>query len=138
VSSPSALVDRYVAVWNEPDVDRRVAMIAEVWSEDARHILEPPVEIRDSADSLGFVAPALEARGHEALAARVTRAYEMFVEPGEFAFRTRGNAARLDDVVKFNWEMVRESDGEIVGVGLEVLVVGEDGRIRTDYQFVES
>jgi hypothetical protein len=138
VNSPTELVDRYVAVWNEPEPERRRALIAEVWSDDAQQILDPPVEIRDSAASLGFAAPALEARGHEELVARVTRAYESFVEPGEFAFRTRGNAARLRDVVKFNWEMVRRSDGEIAATGLNIFVVDDDGRIRTDYQFVES
>jgi hypothetical protein len=29
-------------------------------------------------------------------------------------------------------------DGETGGVGLEFLVLGEDGRIRLDYQFIES
>jgi hypothetical protein len=39
----------------------------------------------------------------------VTRSYQDFVAPGEFSFRRRDNAARLDDVVKFNWEMVRKA-----------------------------
>jgi hypothetical protein len=34
--------------------------------------------------------------------------------------------------------MVRKSDGEIAAVGLNIFVLGEDGRIQTDYQFVES
>jgi hypothetical protein len=68
----------------------------------------------------------------------VTRSYEDFVAPGEFSFRPRDNAARLDDVVKFNWEMVRTSDGEVAAVGLEVLVLDDDGRIRIDHQFIEA
>jgi hypothetical protein len=52
-------------------------------------------------------------------------------------FRARDNAAGMDDVVKFNWEMVRISDGEVAGVGLEILVLDDDGRIRIDYQFIE-
>jgi hypothetical protein len=39
--------------------------------------------------------------------------------------------------VKFNWEMV-SSDGEAVAVGLEFLVLDPDGRIRLDYQFIET
>jgi hypothetical protein len=58
--------------------------------------------------------------------------------PGEFSFRARDNAARLEDVVKFNWEMVRKSDGTVAAVGLGILVLGDDGRIRTDYQFIEA
>jgi hypothetical protein len=45
---------------------------------------------------------------------------------------------RLRDVVKFRWEMVGKATGEVAGVGLEFLVLDEEGRIRTDYQFIES
>ena len=45
---------------------------------------------------------------------------------------------RLGDVVKFNWEMISAGGDEVAGVGLEVLVLDRDGRITTDYQFIES
>jgi hypothetical protein len=45
---------------------------------------------------------------------------------------------RLHDVVKFNWEMVPRGGGAVAGVGLEVLVLDDDGRIRIDYQFIEQ
>jgi hypothetical protein len=131
------LADRYVAVWNEPDADRRRDAIAGLWSEDGVHILEPPDDILEAARKQGFV-PSLEARGHEALETRVTRAYDEFIAPGEFAFRRRDNVVRLADVVKFNWEMVGASDGETVALGLELLVLDGDGRIRVDYQFIEQ
>ncbi|GLW98832.1 hypothetical protein [Microtetraspora sp. NBRC 16547] len=131
------LVGRYVAVWNEPDAELRRKAIAELWTEDGVQILQPPQEIRETAAALGLT-PILEARGHEALDVRVTRSYEEFIAPGEFFFRPRDNADRLADVVKFNWEMVPTGGGEPAGVGLEILVLGEDGRIRTDYQFIEG
>jgi len=31
------LADRYVALWNEPDPERRRRMIAELWTEDEKH-----------------------------------------------------------------------------------------------------
>lgn len=131
------LVGRYVAVWNEPDAASRRKAVAELWTEDGVQILQPPQEIRETAASLGLT-PVLEARGHEALHVRVTRSYEKFVAPGEFFFRPRNNAVRLADIVKFNWEMVPTGGGEPAGVGLEILVLDEDGRIRTDYQFIEG
>ena len=67
----------------------------------------------------------------------MTRAYEEFIAPGKFSFRSRHNAARLGDVVKFQWEMVSKG-GEVAGVGLEFLVLAADGRIRLDYQFIET
>jgi hypothetical protein len=132
------LTDRYVAVWNEPDAERRRAAVRELWAEDAVHVLEPPQEIRHTAEGLGFDRLVLEARGHRALEFRVARAYEEFVAPGTFVFRSRGNAGRLHDVVKFSWEMAPRDGGEVAGVGLEILVLGPDGRIVSDYQFIEG
>ena len=36
--------DRYMALWNEPDAERRRRMIAELWTEDGSQILQPPVD----------------------------------------------------------------------------------------------
>jgi hypothetical protein len=37
--SAAELAERYLALWNEPDADRRRRMIAELWTEAGRHIL---------------------------------------------------------------------------------------------------
>jgi hypothetical protein len=135
---PAELADRYVAVWNEPDPDRRSAAVAGLWTEDGAHILQPPEEIAEIAARPGTGLTArLEAVGHAALEARVTSAYEEFIAPGEFSFRRRDDVERLADVVKFRWEMVSK-DGEVAGVGLEFLVLAHDGRIRRDFQFIEA
>jgi hypothetical protein len=134
---PQELTDRYVAVWNEPDADVRRTAIRELWAVDAKHVLRPPQDIRQAAEGLGFATTTLEARGHAALEFRVTRAHEEFVAPGAFTFSSRRNADRLHDIVKFNWEMV-SPNGEVASVGLEVLVLDQDGRIRADYQFIEG
>lgn len=132
------LIDRYVAVWSEPDPERRRAAIRGLWSTDGVHVLQPPQEMRQAAQGLGFDRFVLEARGHDALESRVTRAYEEFVAPGTFVFRSRGDADRLHDVVKFRWEMVSRDRGDVAAVGLEFLVLGPDGRIVSDYQFIEA
>jgi hypothetical protein len=132
------LTDRYAAVWGEPDPQRRRAAIRDLWSPDAVHVLQPPQEIREAAARLGFDEFVLEARGYDALESRVTRSYEEFIAPGTFEFRSRGDADRLGDVVKFHWEMVARAGGDVAGVGLEVLLLGADGRIVGDYQFIEG
>lgn len=132
------LTRRYVAAWNEPDPALRRKAIQDLWTEDGAHILQPPAELRQVAAGLGFASAALEARGHDELHARVTRAYQDFVAPGTFTFRPRDNADCLRNVVKFNWEMVPSGGGEAAAVGLEILVLGPDGRIEADYQFIES
>jgi hypothetical protein len=132
------LADRYVALWNEPDPDRRRQLIAKPWTEDGSHMLQPPEEVREIAARPGVGLTArLEASRHAALETRATSAYEQFVAPGGFSFRRRENVERLADVVKFNWEMVSAA-GEVAAVGLEFLVLAPDGRIWRDYQFIES
>jgi hypothetical protein len=135
---PANLAERYVALWNEPDVDHRRAMIRELWAAGGEHVLDPPEELRQAAHSLGFESPALASRGYTALETRVARAYEEFVAPGEYVFRPRSNAAGLRNLVKFNWEMISTVTGEVAGVGLELLALDDQGRITTDYQFIEA
>ena len=132
------LSSRYVAAWNEPDPARRRQAIQELWAEDGIHVLQPPAEFRQAAAGLGFTSAALEARGHGELEVRVTRAYQDFVAPGEFTFRPRDNADALRNVVKFRWEMVPCGGGEAAAAGLEILILGADGRIEADYQFIEA
>jgi hypothetical protein len=137
-TDPAPLANRYVAVWNEPDPARRRAAIRELWSADATHVLQPPDQMRTAAAGLGFDRLVLQARGHDALEARVTRSHQEFVAPGRFVFRSRGDADRLHDVVKFHWEMAHRDGGAVAGVGLEILLLGPDGRIERDFQFIEG
>jgi hypothetical protein len=131
------LRDRYVSAWNENDPDARRELVAALWAKDGYQVLAPPQEMRATATSLGMTA-TLEARGHEGLEARVARAHSEFVDEGGYIFRPRGDAERLKDVVKFRWEMVPAAGGDAAGVGLEILLLDEDGRILADYQFIES
>ena len=125
-----------MALWNEPDADRRRRMIAELWTEDGSQILQPPQEMREIAASTGIgLAATLEARGHGELQARATTSYEHWVGSEGLSFRGRDDADRLADVVKLHWEAVAE-DGTVSAVGLSVLVLAADGRIERDYTFV--
>jgi hypothetical protein len=136
MTDQNELADRYVAMWTEADPERRRTAIAESWTEDAVHILEPPKEAREAAAALDINA-TFEARGHRELEARMANAYDQFLAPGEFTFRRRDNVKRVGDAIKFNWEMVPTAGGDAVGVGLEFLILGPDGWIRLDYQFIE-
>src|SRR3954463_5527933 len=101
------LADRYMALWNEPDADRRRRMIAELWAEDGAQILQPPQEMREIAASAGLgMAATLEARGHAELEARATTSHEQWVASAGLSFRRRDDLYRLHDVVKFHWEAV--------------------------------
>ena len=138
ISSRSAaeVAEKYLALWNEPDANRRRRMITELWREDGRHILQPPEEIRAIAAQPGIgLTATLEARGYKEIEARVASAYEHWVGSEGLSFRGRDDAQRVGDVVKFHWEAVA-NDGELFAVGLNFLVLVADGRIARDYTFV--
>jgi hypothetical protein len=138
ISSRSAaeVAEKYLALWNERDSDQRRRLIAELWTQDGRHILQPPQEIRAIAARPGIALTAiLEARGYEEIETRVASAYEHWVGSEGLSFRGRDDAERLGDVVKFHWEAVAR-DGQVFGVGLNFLVLAADGRIERDYTFV--
>ncbi|MFE9096974.1 hypothetical protein [Streptomyces sp. NPDC007264] len=132
---PQHLADRYTAMWTVQDAAERRAAIERLWAEDGTHVLHPPAEMREIAAELGFEHQTLEARGHDAIETRVARSYERFVEKQGFAFRARADAVRLRDLVEFGWEAVSTETGDVVGGGLEVLMLDDNGRIKADYMF---
>ncbi|MFX0574324.1 hypothetical protein [Nocardia nepalensis] len=131
--------ERYMAQWNEPDPELRRKLIHEIWAPSgAQTLVDPPVEIREAATRLNFAVPALEVRGHDAMAARVDRAYEMFVASGEYVFEV-GTATWLPaGLIGLPWSMVARADGSVAGGGYEVIGLDSDGRITSDHQFIEG
>jgi hypothetical protein len=134
--SAAGLAEKYVALWNEPDPGRRRGMIGELWTEDGRHVLQPPQEIRAIAARPGIAMTAtLTAQGYEQIEARAASVYEHWVGSEGLSFRGRDDADRLDDVVKLHWEAVAH-DGAVIAVGLSFLVLAASGRIERDYTFI--
>lgn len=128
------LADRYIAQWTEPDAARRRAAVERLWAADGTHVLQPPADIRESAAALGFGHTTLEARGHDAVEARVAASYERFTAEEGITFRAGRDAVRLRDLVTFGWQAV-SATGEVLSEGLEVVLLDESGRISADYMF---
>jgi hypothetical protein len=115
----NTLAERYVAVWNEPDAPLRRQRIAELWTPDGANFTK-----------------SLEARGYEALEARVRASHEKWVRDGGCFFRAR-DVQSHHGAVRLKWEMVSVSGGGVVSVGYDFFVLAEDDRLRNDYQFIE-
>ena len=113
------LADRYAAVWNESDAERRRRAIADLWVPDGRHYVG-----------------TREACGYAALETRITGSYEKNVRDGGHRFRATPDARALRDVVTFHWEMLPADSERVVATGLEFLILDNEGRILLDYQFV--
>ncbi len=119
-------VDRYVNIWNEPDPERRRATIRDLWHEDARHL-----------------ARTIEALRYDGIEARVANAYQKWVKEKGNVFRLRDGVDGHHGTIKLRWEMLpaddqEKPDGKVISIGFDFLVLGEDGRIRTGYQFIEA
>jgi hypothetical protein len=117
----NAFVDRYLNVWNEPDVERRRETIRVLWQEDAHHL-----------------ARTLEAVGHAGIETRVANAYQKWVKEKGNVFRLRDGVDGHHNTIKLRWDMLPAAGGDVVSIGFDFLVLGDDGRIRTGYQFIEA
>ncbi|HEX4725799.1 MAG TPA: nuclear transport factor 2 family protein [Pseudonocardiaceae bacterium] len=120
MSDLSELAQRYIAVWNEPDAERRLAGIEALWAVDCAHY----TDIR-------------EAHGYDALHERIAKAYEQWVAPGQYVFRAVDNANGHHNTVRFNWEMVTTDSDQVVSVGFDFLLLDDQGKISVDYQFID-
>jgi hypothetical protein len=114
-------VQEYIAVWNEPDAQRRRQLILTLWQEDANHL-----------------ARTLEAVGHAGIEKRVSDAYEKWVKEKGNVFRLRDGVDGHHGTIKLRWEMLPAAGGEVVSIGFDFLLLGGDGRIRAGYQFIEA
>jgi hypothetical protein len=114
------LVDRYVAVWNEPNADERRKRIRSLWAPDGTTCYR-----------------LLDARGYEAIEARVTGSWDKWLREGKYTFRPK-KAVCHHGVIKFDWVMVTVPGGDVEASGLSFLVLNPDGRIKHDYQFNPS
>jgi hypothetical protein len=114
------LVDRYVAVWNEPNADERRKRIRSLWAPDG-------------TTCYGL----LDAHGYEAIEARVTGSWDKWLRGGTYTFRPK-NAVCHHGVIKFDWVMCTVPGGDVEAGGLSFLILNPDRRIKHDYQFNPS
>jgi uncharacterized protein len=116
--SSNEIVERYMALWNEEDDETRRELIEQLWVEDGVQLLS-----------------SREYRGYEELEERVTSAHKQFVATGGHIFKRAGEVQERHGAIKLDWEMVPAGGGEVAGTGTAFLLLSEDGRIHTDYQF---
>jgi len=109
------IVDRYVAVWSEPDAGARRKAIGDLWAPGGTEFVE-----------------GVRFTGHPELADRVAEAYGQFVEAGGYTVSTAGDVTEHGNIVMFTIRLERA--GEVAWAARVFLVLGEDGLVHQDYQ----
>ncbi|MGW2782463.1 nuclear transport factor 2 family protein [Streptomyces populi] len=110
-------VTRYFEAWNAGGRDTLAKAVAAAWSTDGT-----------------YTDPLSDVRGHEGIAAVITSVHEQF--PG-FVFRPLGSVDGHHDTARFGWELVDESDGSAPVAGFDVIVLDDEGRIRSVHGFLD-
>ena len=111
------LIDRYIAMWNETDAERRRALIARTWTEEAN-----------------YLDPVLQGDGPTGIDAMVRGVHQRFPE---HRFRRTSEVDTHHDCVRFSWELGPQGGSPVVS-GTDFGVVAADGRLRTVTGFFDQ
>ena len=112
------LIDRYIAIWNETDPERRRDLIAQTWSEDA-----------------SYLDPLLSGDGNDGIDAMIRGVQERFPN---HRFRRTGEIDVHHDRVRFAWEVVPPEGQAPLVAGVDFGVVAADGRLQTITGFLDQ
>ncbi|ORM27814.1 nuclear transport factor 2 family protein [Williamsia sp. 1135] len=113
-----ALVDQYLAAWNETDPQARREAIAALWAADG--VYTDPLASVSGVDGIDQV---------------IAGAQE------QFAGLTFVRGDVLDahhNIARFTWELVAEVGAEPLVVGFDVAAVNDDEKITAVYGFIDK
>jgi hypothetical protein len=113
----ATVVDRYIDTWNQTDPERRRAIIAETWTNDA-----------------SYVDPIMSGDGPEGIDRMIAGAQAQF--PDHRCELTAGPEVHHDRA-RFGWRVV-SPEGATVFAGVDFALLADDGRFRDVTGFLES
>jgi hypothetical protein len=111
-----ALVDSYIAMWNERDPRRRRVLVA-----------------RTVTDTATYIDPLMEGDGVEQIAAMIGAAQDQYPD---HTFALQDGPDAHHDRVRFSWTL-SANGGEPIAVGVDFATVADDGRMATITGFLE-
>jgi hypothetical protein len=111
------LIDRYIAIWNQNDAERRRNLVASTWAEAA-----------------SYVDPVMSGEGQSGIDAMVQGFQERF--PG-YRFSRTSEIDTHHDRIRFSWELAPEGGPPVVK-GTDFCVVSADGRLQAITGFFDQ
>ena len=114
----ATLIDTYISIWNEGVPERRRALIAGAFADDAT-----------------YLDPMMESEGPDGIDAMIAGAQQQF--PGHRFTLIDGPDAHHDRV-RFTWSLAAADGGDPVAIGVDFATLAADGRLRTVTGFLEG
>jgi hypothetical protein len=112
----NALVQRYFAVWNETNADRRRALIAQTWAEDAT-----------------YIDPMMHGDGPAGIDAMVQGVQQSFAG---YQFRQIRAVDAHNGHLRFAWELA-PANGPVLAAGTDFAILTPDNRLQTVIGFLD-
>lgn len=113
----TAIGNRWISVWNDKDLKAHQALTQSIWTSTANHY-----------------APGFEGHGLAQIADRVEAVHQRFVVKGGCEIRGV-NFSGYGNVLRILWEIAPASGGAPLATGCEVLLLDDEGKVASDYQF---
>jgi hypothetical protein len=117
-SPHSETITTYIAAWNEPDADRRRALVGQAFADDAT-----------------YVDPMMSGAGTDEIAGMIGAAQQQF--PGHHFVLAAGPDA-VGEHVRFVWRLEPVAGGDVVAIGHDFATVRGDGRLGDVVGFLET
>lgn len=114
----SAVVDGYIASWNETDPERRRQLVEATFAADA-----------------SYVDPLVAADGRDGIDATIAAVQRQF--PGH-RFALAAGPDLHHDRVRFTWHLVSDAGDAPVAIGQDFATLATDGRLRAVTGFLEQ
>ncbi|MDI2130021.1 nuclear transport factor 2 family protein [Yinghuangia seranimata] len=113
----TAIVDRYLAAWNETDPAKRRALVEEVFDADAT-----------------YTDPLAEVGGHDGIDTVIGAVQGQF---GGLVFSLAGAVDGHHNIVRFTWNL-GPAGGEALAVGFDVAVLDDNGKVTQVQGFLDK
>src|SRR3954466_15020109 len=117
MSNVTALVDTYIALWNETDPARPRSLVEQTFTPDGR-----------------YLDPLMEGQGIDGIDAMVAAAQAQF--PGT-RFELHAGPDAHNDRVRFSWQLQAAAGGDALATGHDYGVLAGDGRFASVTGFLE-
>ena len=116
MTDAASIANRYIALWNETNADRRQALLVALWTEDGT-----------------YIDPLMQGSGHNQIDGLISAVQQRFPA---FRFALIGQPDSYGSNVRFSWQLGPEgADGPIKGTDFATL---DNGRLKEVVGFLDQ